>query len=38
LKRPRANANRSPATIYWLLSTFNPYVVTVMKTTLELQP
>lgn len=26
------------ATIYWLLSTFNPYVVTVMKTTLELQP
>lgn len=26
------------ATIYWLLSTFNPYVVVVMKTTLELQP
>lgn len=25
------------ATIYWLLSTFNPYAVTVMKTKLELQ-
>jgi hypothetical protein len=25
------------ATIYWLLSTFNPYVVVVMQTTLELQ-
>jgi hypothetical protein len=26
------------ATIYWLLSTFNPYIVVVMKTMLELQP
>ena len=25
------------ATIYWLLSTWNPYVVTVMQSTLELQ-
>jgi len=25
-------------TIYWLLSTFNPYIVVVMQTTLELQP
>jgi Domain of unknown function (DUF4185) len=25
------------ATIYWLLSTFNPYIVVVMQTTLELQ-
>ena len=32
---------RSPqpkrATIYWLLSTWNPYTVIVMQSTLELQ-
>jgi hypothetical protein len=26
------------ATIYWLLSTWNPYVVVVMQSTLELKP
>jgi hypothetical protein len=25
-------------TIYWLLSTWNPYVVVVMQSTLELNP
>ena len=34
---PQGAATRN-ATIYWLLSTWNPYAVVVMQSTLELKP
>ena len=35
---PKAPAPAKAATIYWLLSTWDPYQVTVMRSTLQLTP
>jgi hypothetical protein len=34
----RAGATPNSATIYWLVSTWNPYEVDVMRSTLALEP
>ena len=37
-KMPEGEGQPRQSTIYWLVSTWNPYVIVVMRSTLALQP